>query len=292
MIRQVTFNTLVAGAEYALFGLSFALVYRVSRFFHFAHGIVFATGPYAAFFFRTRLGVPFFPACFLGLAAGASLGCAMEVFAYSPLRHKRASPMVLLLASLGIYVFLQNLISLIFGDDTKILGLRSVQEGMGFLGARVTFIRLAIIVISVSVLLILTLALSKTKIGMIMRAVANDPELARIAGVESGRVIIWVFALGSSIAAIVGILVALDTGMTPTMGMAPFMMAVVAVIIGGARSNFGVVLGGLLIGFVQHITIWLLSSLWQSAIVFALLIAFLLLRPQGFLGEYPRSSSI
>ena len=118
-----------------------------------------------------------------------------------------------------------------------------------------------------------------------MRAVANDAELARVSGINSGRMILWAFAIGSGLAAVAGILVALDVNMTPTMGMNGLMIGVVAVVVGGVESLPGTVLGALLLGFAQHFGVWAISSQWQNAVAFVVLLALLLVRPQGFLGK-------
>ena len=125
-----------------------------------------------------------------------------------------------------------------------------------------------------------------------MRAVANDSELARVAGIESDKIILLTFALGSALAGIAGILVALDVDMTPTMGMNALMMGVVAVIIGGVGSIPGIALGALLLGMAQHLGVWFISSQWQDAIAFVILLLFLLFRPQGFLGKKVKTATL
>ena len=160
-----------------------------------------------------------------------------------------------------------------------------VEEGIHFFGARITPIQVTIIGVSLLLLVSCFLFLKYTKIGRAMRAVANNPELARISGIESDKVILLTFALGSALAGIAGILVALDVDMTPTMGMNALMMGVVAVIIGGVGSIPGVALGALLLGMAQHLGVWKISSQWQDVIAFVILLIFLLFRPQGFLGK-------
>ena len=177
----------------------------------------------------------------------AALGILIEISVYRPLRHKGSSSLILLLASLGIYIVLQNIISMIFGDDIKTIRSGIVKEGINILGARITPVQITIIVVSLLLLVSCFLFLKYTKIGRAMRAVANDSELARVAGIESDKVILLTFALGSALAGIAGILVALDVDITPTMGMNALMMGVVAVIIGGGwqhtwRSPWGIAL--------------------------------------------------
>ena len=125
-----------------------------------------------------------------------------------------------------------------------------------------------------------------------MRAVSNDVELAKISGIDSDRIILWSFILGSALAGVAGILVALDVDMTPTMGMNALMMGVVAMIIGGVGSILGVAFGAILLGLAQHLGVWKISSQWQDAIAFIILFLFLLIRPQGFMGRKVKKVTI
>jgi len=120
-----------------------------------------------------------------------------------------------------------------------------------------------------------------------MRAVANDSELADIVGIKRNIVILEAFVLGSALASVGGILVALDTDLTPTMGVNALLLGMTASIVGGIGSLFGNLFGGILIGLIQSFSVWIVSTGWQDAIIFFALIVFLLFRPQGFLGRQP-----
>lgn len=196
--------------------------------------------------------------------------------------------MVLLLASLGLFIVMQNVICMVFGDDTKSIRSGVVREGLPIFGARIKPIQIIIIVISVLLVVCVALWLKKSKTGKAMRAVANDAELANISGIDADKVILRTFTVGSILAGVAGILVALDVDMTPTMGMNALMMGVVAVLIGGVGSIPGVAFGALLLGLAQHLGVWKISSQWQDAIAFIILFVFLLFRPfrpQGFLSR-------
>jgi branched-chain amino acid transport system permease protein len=216
----------------------------------------------------------------------------MEVSVYLPLRRKGASPLILLLASLGMYIVLQNVISMIFGDDTKSIRSGLIKEGLNVFGARITPIQVLIICVSVILVVSVALLMTKTKMGKATRAVANDIELASVSGIDGDRVILWTFAIASALAGIAGILVALDVDMTPSMGMNALLMGVVAVIIGGVGSILGVALAALFLGIAQHLGAWYISSQWQEAIAFAILLIFLLFRPQGFLGKKVKTATL
>jgi branched-chain amino acid transport system permease protein len=289
---QVFLNSLDSAAIYLLAALGFALIYRATRFFHFAHAASFTSGAYAAYFFLRTLHWPLVFAVLGALAASALLGCAMELAVYRFLRRRSAPPTVLLISSLGMYIVLQNAISLVFGDDLKSLRPVETKEGIAFFGANITSAQ--ILTISTSVLLVFSLAvaLRTLRLGKLIRAVANDPDLALALGIDKDRPILLAFAVGSLLGGVAGILVALEVDMTPTMGMGVFMMAVVAVIIGGAASIPGVAVASLILGGARHCSIWLFSPQWQDSLAFALLLVFLWLRPQGILGARSRRVSL
>jgi branched-subunit amino acid ABC-type transport system permease component len=189
----------------------------------------------------------------------------------------------MLLASLGLFVVIQNLISLAFGDDTKSIRRGVVAEGIPVLGARITVLQIEIILVGLG-LSVCAAALQGSRMGRFIRAVANDLELSRVVGIDCDAVILRSFALGSSFAGVAAILASLDTDMTPTIGFNALLIGVVAAIAGGIGSGWGAIFGGLLLGFAQNLGVWVLPTRWQDAITFAILLIFLLARPQGFFG--------
>ena len=292
MINQLILNGIIAGSVYTLVAVGFAVIYRTVRFFHFAHGVVFTAGAYFTYLFKALLGWPIIVAIPTSIGLCAMLGVIIETSVYRPLRHKSSSSLIQLLASLGIYIVLQNILSMVFGDDTKTIRSSIVKEGINILGARITPVQITIIIVSLLLVATCFLFLKYTKVGQAMRAVANDPELANMSGIETDRVILYTFAIGSALAGIAGILVALDVDMTPTMGMNALMMGVVAVIIGGMGSVPGIAMGALLLGMAQQFGVWKIGTQWQDAIAFVVLLIFLLFRPQGFLGKKIKKATI
>lgn len=291
MLPQLFVNGLMAGSIYALVALGFGLIYSTTRFFHFAHGAVYTAGAYLAYS-GWLLGLSLYISFPLAVLGAAILGALLEIGVYRPLRKKSASSLILLLASLGLFIVIQNLISLSFGDDTKTIRSGVVTEGLPLFGARITPIQIAIIVVSALLLALCSVLMKKTKMGKAMRAVANDPELARVVGIEADQVILFTFVLGSALAAVAAILISLDTDMTPMMGFYALLMGVVAVIAGGIGSIPGAALGGLLVGMAQHLGVWKIPTQWQDTIVFLILIFFLLFRPQGFLGRLVKKAAV
>ncbi len=238
------------------------------------------------------LGWSYYSAIPAAIALALLLGGLIEFTIYRPLRKKKSSAIVLLLASLGIYIVLQNLISLFFGDDTKSIRTWEVREGIEIAGAYITPVQLVIVASSLLLVGLVAGYLMLAKTGKAMRAVASDSELSKLSGIKSDRIILISFAIGSALAGIAGILVALDVDMTPTMGMNMLLMGVVAMIIGGVGSIWGIVLGSLLLASAQNLAVWYISSQWMDASAFLLLLIFLLFKPEGFAGKKIRKAEV
>ncbi len=292
MYIQICINAIISFSAYFLVAIGFTIIYSIQKFFHFTHAIIYTLGAYFTFLFSQLFGLSLLTSIPLAILSACLLGCLIELIIYKPLRRKKSSSLILLLASLGIYIVLQNVISMILGDDTKSIRTWPVVEGINIFGARITPVQIIIIVSSIVLLLLTSSFLHYSRIGSAMRAVANDPELANISGINSDKVIITSFAIGSTLAGIAGILVSLDVDMTPTMGMNALMMGVVAMIIGGAGSIRGIVLGSLLLALAQNLGVWYISSQWQDAIAFAVLLIFLLFKPEGFLGKKLKKAEV
>ncbi len=292
MTSQLLINSLIAFSTFLLIAVSFSLIYQSVKFFHFAHAVVFTSGAYFTFLFIQLFDLSLYLSLPLAIICACLLGCLIEWLVYRPLRKKNSSSLILLLASLGIYIVLQNVISMVFGDDTKSIRTWPVVEGLNVFGARITPVQIIIIITSIVLLILVAYFLHLSKTGKAMRAVANDPELANISGINSDKVILISFAIGSALAGIAGILVSLDVDMTPTMGMNALMMGVVAMIVGGVGSIRGIVLGSLLLALAQNLGVWYISSQWQDAIAFAILLIFLLFKPEGFFGKKLRKAEV
>ncbi|MBI4548911.1 MAG: branched-chain amino acid ABC transporter permease [Ignavibacteriae bacterium] len=292
MVNQLLLNGIIAGSIYSLVALGFALIYQTTRFFHFAHGAVYTFGAYLAFLFYIQLGLDRWLAFPLACLATMVVGVGLEVVVYKSMRNRKATDLTLLIASLGLYIVLQNIISMIWGDDTKTMRTGEVVEGHEIFGARITDIQIAIIITSIMLITLTALIMTQTKFGKALRALANDSELARLSGINSDRYIMYAFAIGSFLAAVAAIMISFDTDMTPTMGFNALVMGVIAVIVGGIGSLPGAALGGLFIGLAQNLGVWQLPSKWQDTIAFVILILFLLFRPYGILGKKPQKVQI
>jgi len=285
LVWQLVVNGIITGSMCALVGIGFGLIYSVGRFFHFAHGMVFTLGAYFVYLFSSLFSLSIQFSIILAIIFAPFVGCLIEIVVYRPLRGKGAGSLVILIASLGIYVVLQNTISIVFGDSTKSIRAGAVHEGIVFCGAHITTPQMAMVLICVLSVAMLTGILHKTRIGHLMRAAGSDPGLAAALGIDINRVILYAIVIASLLGSAAGILTAVDVDITPSMGLQPLMLGVIAAIVGGIGSIPGIGLGGMLLGIAYHLGVWKISSQWQDAIAFTILLVFLLIRPRGFLGR-------
>jgi branched-chain amino acid transport system permease protein len=215
----------------------------------------------------------------------AVVGVGIDRLVYRPLRTRKAPALILLIASFGVFIFLQNLLQLAFGAQILTMRTGPVKEGHHALGAVITDVQIVIVLMSLVVLMSLWVMESRTKLGKTMRAVADDGLAASVVGVNPERVILWTFAIGSALAGLAGILISYETNIEPTMGFNALLKGIIASIIGGIGSIPGAALGGLFLGLAENLGIWKLPAMWKDTIAFGLLIVFLLVRPQGILGR-------
>jgi branched-chain amino acid transport system permease protein len=286
ILPQLFLNGLIAASFYALVALGFNLIYGVSRFFNMAHGVLCAVGGYTVFFLFKQHDVNIFLAVLLGALVAGVWGFLLDVIIYKPLRQRKASGMVMLVASLGAFTVIQAFIAIFFTSQFRTLSPAGyLQPTFHVLGGIVTLIQVITFFAGLGVYLGSWLMLRFTRLGVYVRAVSDDEQVASIVGIPKDRVIGGMFFLGSAIAGLSGILVGFDTGLEPTMGMGMLLKGVIAAIVGGVGNISGGMLGSLLLGLAENFGIWKISGEWKDAIAFAILILFLLFRPNGILGK-------
>jgi len=292
MLPQLLLNGIIAGAIYTLIALGFTIIYRTVKFFHFAHGVVFAAGAYFAYTFFILFDINSLISFFLSIALASLLGMAIDRFVYHPLRKNNAPNLVYLIASFGVFIFLQNLIQLIFSAQILTLRTGPIKEGHHILGAIITNIQVLIIVVSFILFLLAWLFIQKSKLGKAIRAVSDDAIGARVVGINSEKIILAAFALGSALAGVAGIIISLETNIEPTMGFNAILKGIIASIVGGIGSIPGALFGGIFLGLAENLGIWKIQAGWKDAIAYAILIIFLLLRPSGFIGVKTKKEQI
>lgn len=229
---------------------------------------------------------------FLSIILAAILGIGIDRFVYYPLRRQNASNLIFLIASFGVFIFIQNLIQLIYGAQILTIRTGPVKEGYHFFGAVFTDIQILILLVSITLMILLWLFIQKAKLGKAMRAVSDDPVAANVVGINPEKIILTSFAMGSALAGAAGILISFETNIEPTMGLNAILKGIIASIIGGIGSIPGAVLGGFFLALAENLGIWKIQAGWKDAIAFAILIIFLLIRPWGFLGTKTEKESL
>lgn len=284
-------NGLQLGAIFALVALGYSMVYGIISLLNFAHGDVIMVGAYAAWLIMvnlTALGLPIWListiAIVIAIATSVLLGMGIEKVAYAPLRQ--APRLSLLITAIGVSYLLENLAQLVFGSGGKrvptIINIGTIEIG-SFSLSGISVITLAVSLVSMAALIILVY---KTKMGKAMRAVSEDMGTARLMGVNVNSTISFTFALGSALAGIGAVLYCCAyPQISPTMGSMLGLKAFVAAVLGGIGSIPGAVIGGFAIGMMETIVSAIGLSTWKDAVVFAVLILVLIIKPTGILGK-------
>ena len=283
---QQFINGLSLGAIYALIALGYTMVYGVLRLINFAHGDVYMLGAFAGYYIANAFNMDANPSVLGAIAVtlGAVVGILIERLAYRPVRHH--SRLTSLITAIGVSLLLEYGGQVVFGATPRFFPqmIRSRTYALG--GVQITNQNLLIIVVALLMMFALQFIVHHTKIGKAMRAVSFNLPVAKLMGINTDFVIAFTFALGSALAAVGGVMVALAIPrIDPLMGLMTGLKAFVAAVLGGIGSIPGAMLGGMLIGLMET---WLGAtsySTYRDAVAFAVLILILLFRPAGILGK-------
>jgi branched-chain amino acid transport system permease protein len=296
---QTVVNGVTLGSVYALVALGYSMVYGILKLLNFAYGEVVMIGAYVGLGILTWLGGAsdpvisiWFVLVLMGLtsmAVSAGVGVAIERFAYRPLRDApRIAPLI---SALGVSFFLAYSMQLLFSAshrtyDSFLIAGGKLFEPVFTIGAfTISWLRVIIVVVTATTLVLLWLVVSRTRTGKAMRATSIDRDAAAMMGIDIDRVIMFAFVISGALAGVAGVLFALRTDVYPQMGFLLGLAGFTAAVIGGIASLPGAMLGGYLLGAVESITLTYITTSWSNLVIFSVLIAFMLLRPQGILGR-------
>lgn len=286
------------GFLYALIALGYTLVYGVLQLINFAHSEVFMSGGFAGLFLmdalvahgRTPHGAASVALVIVGIVGGAAAGGTvaflLERVAYRPLRRRRAPKLAFLISAIGASYFLFNLAGKEFGRNASAVP-TTFTNGRLFsvFGAPVQTYYVVLAGSALAMLVLLDRLVAKTRLGMGIRAVAQDAETASLMGVNIDRVISQTFVIGGVLGGAAGFLFGMGTGVVYTMGFTPGIKAFTAAVLGGIGNVRGAVLGGLLLGVAENLSVACINTDWRDVIAFGILVLVLLVRPSGILGE-------
>jgi branched-chain amino acid transport system permease protein len=284
IIIQQLLNATQLGAVYALIALGYSMVYGIIRLINFAHGDIFMVGAFIGFLLATLAGLPFYVIMPLAMLLTALVGVAIERIAYRKLRN--AQRMSLVITALGVGIFLENIVRVLVGPQTRQLPPLLPDAILQLPGGIViTEDKILIILISLALMMILWLFVNKTLMGTALRAVADNKEIVPLMGINLNQVIAVTFAIGSALAAAGGIFFGQAYSIDPYMGIDLGWKAFIAAVIGGIGSIEGAVLGSFMLAAVEVFSVAYLSSNLKNGIAFGLLIVLLLIWPSGIMGK-------
>lgn len=289
---ELLFSGLTRGAIYALIALGYTMVYGIIGLINFAHGEIYMIGAFTAFIIATILSILGFPALAIIILAGlaavvwsASYGYTIEKIAYKPLRHApRLSPLI---SAIGMSMFLQNYVLL--AQTSDFLPFPQLIPDFAFMEPIAHIVGssdLIILVVTTVVMICLTFLIKFTKIGKAMRATSQDRTMARLVGINVNRIISVTFIIGSSLAAIGGMLIASHIGQINFyIGFIAGIKAFTAAVLGGIGSIPGAVLGSVVLGLTESFATGYVSSDYEDVFAFSLLVLILIFKPSGLLGK-------
>ncbi len=281
---QQTINGLSIGGVYALIALGYTMVYGIIKLINFAHGEIFMFGAYIGMIAVVNLNLPIYLAFVFAMAVTALFGVIIERVAYKPLR--KSTRTAALITAIGVSFLIQNGVLMVMGANIYAFPQVIPNQFFTVMGLRLNMLQIVIFATSIALMIILQYIVSKTKLGRAMRSVAVDKDAATLMGVNVDNVITITFAIGSALAAAAGIMVGLYyIKVFPFMGFTPGLKAFVAAVFGGIGIIPGAMIGGFAIGLIETYVAGYGSTLYKDAVVFAILILILLVKPSGLLGK-------
>lgn len=283
---QQLINGISLGSMYALIAIGYTMVYGVLRLINFAHADIMMVGAFAAYFAGTTFGMSLTAAALFAVIVSVIIGILTDKVAYKPLRQ--APRISLLITAIGVSFFLENIVNVTFGGTPKSFSVPEFfEQVINVGGATLTPTVFIVPIITLILLAVLLFILFKTKYGMAIRALAFDIKTVSLMGIDSNAIIMIVFIIGSSLAAVSGIFWAISYPiLTPYMGVMIGLKAFAAAVLGGIGSVTGAVLGGFILGFteVMFVAFFPEHGGYKDAIAFIFLIFVLLFKPTGIMG--------
>ena len=283
MIGQLIANGVVYGCIIALAAIGLSLAYRIMNFANFAHGDFLTLGAYLTLFFAATLNLGFPAACILAIPVTAAFAVALDIGIWKPMRSIGASRTAIMILSIGVSIAIRNALIIFFRPDALRFPM-PVMESMNIGGILLTSFQISVVLIALASMLVVHALLSRTVLGKSMRALADNPDLARITGINVDRVIRYTWMVSMGLAALAGIMFGLITHINPNMGWSIILPMFAAAILGGIGNAYGAMAGGMIIGLAQEISTAILPAEYKIAVSFAIMIAVLFFRPNGLLG--------
>jgi branched-chain amino acid transport system permease protein len=285
MLIQQIVNGVMLGSSYSLIAIGYTLVFGVLHLVHLAHGEVFMIGAFVGLEVVLLAGGGVGAAIFVAALASAIVGVAIYLVAIKPIMARKGHFLAPMISTIGVGVVLQELATRAFGGEQVGFPVQMESHVWHFGTIALTSVQLVILAVSLGLMLALHLFVTLTRVGMAMRATAESMEISHTLGIRTDRIIILTFAIASALAGAAGVLVGMSfNSISPYMGVDMGIKGLAAMLLGGLGNVYGAMLGGLIIGVVEVISVAYLSSSYRDAFAFVVIIAVLLLRPRGIFG--------
>jgi branched-subunit amino acid ABC-type transport system permease component len=304
LFQQIVINTLIRASELGLLAIGLTVTYDILKFANFAHVEFACIGAFLAYTMNVTLGMNIILTVLVAILVVGVLSIFIDRLVF--IRLRGASSIALMVTSLGLGIALRNGVRAIWGARIKGYAI-GLQNPVELIGVRITPVQIFIILTSVISMVIIHLILKRTKLGKAMRATSANPALAQACGIHTERIVRWVWFMGASLAALGGIMIGLDTHLTPRMGFSVMIPVFAISILGGLGNPYGAMVGALILGLTENIGLYtdlgkiltlngLIGNLtglyiptgYKLAISFIIMIVVLLWRPSGIMGKRER----
>ena len=287
MILQILANGVCLSAVYVLLAIGFGLIYFTTKTFHIAYGALYTIGAYVGFFAVVTMALPRWAGAFLAVVSTGLAGVLLERFLHRPLAARRSQPEIVMIASLGVYIAAANGIAIIAGSQTRLLQ-SGVAQTLDLGVVALTKVQVTQLLTGTAIAVGLAALLRVHRQGQDLRAIADNSVLAEVVGIDVAATRCLAFGTGAGLAGLAGYLRALDVGVDPNVGFNAVLVAAVCCVVGGLGIYTAPIAGALLLGLAQSLGGWFGSSRWEHATTFILLVAVLVIRPEGIFGTRKR----
>lgn len=287
-LPQLIINSVVTGSIYVLIAIGLTMIYRVLKFANFSHAELVTFGAYMAYVLNVSLGMSLFYGLILAFLLTGTLGIAVDRLVFKKLRSNGSNIISMMIASIGIGLVVRQSIQEAWGSELRWYDIQT--RTFNVLGGAITDVQIYIIVTSITLIVLLHLMFTGTKLGKAMRGVSDNPQLAMASGIDTEKILLWVWFIGGGLAGIGGVFRGMDTRLVPLLGWEVLLSAFAVVILGGIGSFYGAILAAYMLGLAENFGVALLSELsistgYRPAIAFIILILVLILRPTGIMGR-------
>ncbi|MGH6896856.1 MAG: branched-chain amino acid ABC transporter permease [Geminicoccaceae bacterium] len=278
-LQLLSFGVVIGGII-ALGAVGVSLLFGILRFANFAHGDMMTLGAYLALVFVGPLALPMYVAFPIALVATAAIVVGIDHVLFRRLR--RTAPVILLISSFGVALILRSAIQLVWGPDNVVYS-SALQLPWRVAGLRIRPDHVTIIATVVLLVVLLHLFLQHTRMGKAMRAMADEPDLARVTGINTEAVVVRTWVIGGGLAAAAGIFLGMDTRLNPLLGWNILLPVFAAALLGGIGKPYGAIAGGFIIGIATEVSTMFMEPVYKPAVAFALIVILLIVRPTGLM---------